>query len=139
MSIPARLTLLFLAAVSGGFFALSGASVSRGLDPYRFDWVSLAFWAGAGLLISAPIWVPALVPNRFPRFLRISRFFAALLLLAPTWLFSTIVTANVNRVMAGARDSVMPFVQGSVLTVICLVGIVILVWPELRGVIKRAT
>jgi hypothetical protein len=139
MSMPARLILLFVAAVSGGFFALSGASVSRALDPYRFDWVSLAFWASAGLLISAPMWVPALVPNRFPRFLRIIRFFAALLLLAPTWFFSTIVAANVNRVMAGARDSVMPFVQGSALTVVCLVGIVILVWPGLRSVIKRAT
>ncbi len=131
MNVPARLSLLFLAAVSGGHFALSGASVSRALEPYRFDWVSLAFWAGAGLLLSAPMWAPALLPNRFPRFLRISRFFAALLLLAPTWLFSTIVTANVSRVMAGAQDSVMPLVQGAVLSVVCVVGIVILVWPSL--------
>src|SRR6266508_3974661 len=124
MSMPARVTLLFLAAVSGGFFALFGASVSRGLEPYQFNWSTAA------------IWVPALVPNCFPRFLRVSRFLAALLLLAPAWLFSTIVTANVNRVIAGARDSIMPFVQGSVLTVVCVSGIVILVWPELRGLIK---
>src|SRR6266545_6370990 len=136
MSMPARVTLLFLAAVSGGFFALFGASVSRGLEPYQFNWSTAAFWAAAGVLISAPIWVPALVPNCFPRFLRVSRFLAALLLLAPAWLFSTIVTANVNRVIAGARDSIMPFVQGSVLTVVCVSGIVILVWPELRGLIK---
>src|SRR5687768_6436103 len=122
MNISARLTLLFLSAISGGFVALFGASISRALDPYRFDWVSLAFWAGVGLLVSAPMWVPALLPNRFPRSLRISRCLAALLLLAPTWLFSTIVTANVSRVMAGARDSVTPFVQGSVLTLVCLVG-----------------
>jgi hypothetical protein len=56
-----------------------------------------------------------------------------------TYLIAKKSSGNVNRVMGGARDSVMPFVQSSVLTVVCLVGIVILVWPELRGVIKRAT
>jgi hypothetical protein len=139
MNISARLTLLFLAAIAGGYVALFGVSVSRALDPERFNWVSLAFWTGIGLLISAPMWAPALLPNRFPRFLRISRFFAALFLLVPTWFFSRTVTANVNRVIAGAHDSVMPFVQASVLTVVCLVGVVILVWPELRSMIKRAT
>ena len=138
MNIYSRLTLLFLGAIPGGYVALFGASISRALDPERFDWLSLAFWTGAGLSISAPMWAPALLPNRFPRFLRISRFCAALLLLVPTWLFSTIVAANVNRVTAGARDSVMPFVQGSVLTVVCLVGMAILVWPELRSMIKGA-
>src|SRR5688500_8017018 len=115
MNISARLTLLFLAAISGGYVALFGASISHALDPERCDWVSIGFWTGIGLLISAPMWAPALLPNRFPRFLRIGRFFAALLLLVPTWFFSTTVTANVNRVISGAHDSVMPFIQGTVL------------------------
>ena len=139
MNISARLTLLFLAAISGVYVALFSASVSRAVDPERFDWVSLGFWTGVGLLISAPMWAPALLPNRFPRFLRISRFFAALFLLVPTWFFSRTVTVNLNRVIAGAHDSVMPFVQASVLSVVCLVGVVILMWPELRSTIKRAT
>ena len=138
MGVLARLTLLLLAALPGGFFALQGAAISLAFEPDRFNWSTVAFWIAAGALISSPMWIIALVPNSFPRLLRICRLFAALLLLAPAWFFSTIVTSNISRLIAGAHDSVAPFVQGSVLTVVCLSGIVILIWPELRGLIKRA-
>ena len=139
LSIPARIVLIGLAAILGGFVALLGASVSYGLEPYRFDRFTIAFYVAVGVVVSCPLWVAAFIPNRFPRLLQACRFLGVLLMLFPMWFFGGLVIHNIGRIGArGFTPSV--FLQGLVLTTVCLLGMALLLWPEIRALIRhRAT
>jgi hypothetical protein len=136
VSIAARIVLISLAAILGGYVALTGASVSYGLEPYRFDRFTIAFYVAVGAVVSCPLWVAACIPNRFPRLSQVWRFLGVLLMLYPMWLFGGLVIHHIGRIGArGFTPSV--FLQGLILSTVCLLGVALLLWPEIRAVIKR--
>jgi hypothetical protein len=136
VSIAARIVLISLAAILGGYVALTGASVSYGLEPYRFDRFTIAFYVAVGAVVSCPLWVAAFIPNRFPRLSQVWRFLGVLLMLYPMWLFGGLVIHHIGRIGArGFTPSV--FLQGLILSTVCLLGVALLLWPEIRAVIKR--
>ena len=132
MPLPARIALLVFAAICCAFVVLLGTSVSYGLEPYRFSFRTIMFWSALGLAVSFPLWLPAVVPNRFPRALSYARWLGAIALTLPTYYFFGIVTHNIARSINGLGATQSAFVQGVILSSACVVGFVILLWPELR-------
>lgn len=132
MSLLSRAILLISAALCGGFFALSGAGFSSAVEPDQFSNNTLVFWFAAGVALAIPLWLPAVVPERYPRFFKVCRRACAVFLLYPTWLFGGIVVNNVVRILSGFSFSPIALAQGSVLTGCCLVCLFVLLWPEYR-------
>jgi hypothetical protein len=139
MPLLSRAVLLISAALCGGFFALSGAGFSLAAEPDQFSNSTLVFWFVVGMALAIPLWIPAVVPARYPRFLRVCRRTCAVLLLFPTWLFGTIVAGNVGRILSGFSFTPIALVQGLVLTGCCLVCLFVLLWPGFRRHDDRTT
>ena len=94
------------------------------------------FYVVVGVIVSCPLWVAAFIPNRFPRLLQVCRFLGVLLMLFPMWFFGGLVIHNIGRIGArGFTPSV--FLQGLVLTTVCLLGMALLLWPEIRALMRR--
>lgn len=136
MSLTARIVLLALAATICGFVTLLGANVSYGLEPYRFSIRAGLFWLTIGIAVSSPLWIPALIPNRFRRTSNFARWLGACALTLPTYLFGSIISSNIARAINGLRATPSALIQGLALTTVCLAGFAILLWPELkRGIL----
>lgn len=135
MPLLVRLSLFMFAAICGAFVTLSGVSLSYGLEPYHFSFRTAAFWVLAGLAVALPLWLPALIPNRFSRMLKFVRWLGALTLTLPTYLFGSIVTHNISRSLNGLGATPSALAQGLVTTSACVAGLVILLWPELKLII----
>lgn len=132
MSLTARIVLLALAAMLCGFVTLLGASVSYGLEPYRFSIRTGLLWLTIGMAVSSPLWIPTLIPNRFCRILRFARWLGVYVLTLPTYLFGSIISSNIARSINGLGATPSAIIQGVALTTVCLVGFVILLWPDLK-------
>ncbi|MYM85459.1 hypothetical protein GTP44_26460 [Duganella sp. FT50W] len=119
-----RIILLICAMLCGGFLTLSGASFSYALEDDGYSRGTSVFWLVVGALFSAPFWIPALIPSRYPLALQIGRWVGAALLLFPTLLFGSIVWHNISRSISdlGATPSVL--ILGIVLTTACFTCIV---------------
>jgi hypothetical protein len=139
MPLISRAVLLISAALCGGFFALSSAGFSWAAEPDQFSNSTLVFWFVAGMALAIPLWLPAVVPACYPRFLKVCRRTCAVLLLYPTWLFGTIVDSNVGRILSGFSFTPIALAQGSILTGCCLVCLFVLLWPEFRRHVDRTT
>jgi len=135
----ARLYLLLSAIISGGFIALLGATFSVSVEPEQFTVASVAIWFVAGTIVAAPLWIPALIPARFPTTLKVSRLVGAIVLLLPTCLFGSIVVHNVSRALSGLGATTSALVQGVILTSVCASCVLVLVWPELKRCASRNT
>lgn len=112
MPLLSRAFLLISAALCGGFFALSGAGFSLAAEPDQFSKSALVFWFVAGMALAIPLWLPAVVPARYPRFFKACRRACAILLLFPTWLFGSIVVNNVGRILSGFGFTPIALAQG---------------------------
>lgn len=134
-----RFTLLLGAVLCCGFVALLGSSFSRAVEPETYSVGTSAFWFLAGAVVATPLWVPAIIPSRYPVALKFCRWVSAAALLVPTLLFGSIVWHNINHSVSGLGATSSALAQGAILTVACLVCMVILMWPELRTYAKRAT
>lgn len=137
MPILLRLILLLGAALCGGFIALLGSGVSQALDAETYSTGISIFWFFAGAVVAAPLWVPAIIPSHFPNALKNSRRVSAAILLFPTFLFGSIVWHNISRSFSGLGATPSALFQGALLTIVCLAGLVILMWPELSAYAKR--
>lgn len=132
MPLYSRAVLLVSAVLCGGFFALSGAGFSWAVEPDQFSNSTFVFWFVAGVALAIPLWLPAVVPARYPRVFKTCRRACAAFLLFPTWLFSSIVVNNVGRILSGFSFTPIALAQGSILTGCCLVSLFVLLWPEFR-------
>ena len=139
MPTSSRIVLLFGAILGGGFVAFLGGSFSRAVEPESYSTGTSAFWFLAGIVVAAPLWVPAVCPSRYPVALKACRRVGAAALLLPTWLFGSIVVHNISRAVSGLGATPSALIQGTVLTSVCLVCLVVLLWPEIRTCSKRAT
>lgn len=133
----ARLYLLFSATISGGFIALLGVTFSASVESEQFTVASAAIWFIAGAIVAAPLWVPALIPPRFPTALKVCRLVGAAALLLPTYLFGSIVVHNISRAMSGLGATTSALVQGVILTSVCASCVFVLIWPELKPYATR--
>lgn len=134
-----RFILLLGAILCGGFVAFLGGSFSWAVEPETYSTGVSAFWFLAGTVVTAPLWVPAIFPSRYPVAFKFCRWASATVLIVPTLLFGSIVWHNISRSVSGLGAASSALIQGAVLTATCFVCIVILIWPELRAYAKRAT
>ena len=139
MPTSARILLLFVAASCAAFVAVLGGGFSRAVEPEAYSVGSSAFWLVLAVVFAAPIWIPAMVPERYPRALKVCRRLGAAALLLPTYLFGSIVVHNVSRRLSGLDATPSALVQGVVLTIACVACLLVLLWPDLRLCAKRAT
>ncbi|MNR00123.1 hypothetical protein D3C85_1158840 [compost metagenome] len=132
MSLLSRCILIVSAAICGGFFAFFGAGASRAIEPEQYSTGTVAFWFFAGVALTAPLWVPAVFPSRYPHSLKVCRRVCAFLLLFPTWLFGSIVAHNISRALTGLGATPIALAQGAALTLCCVVCLFVLLLPEFR-------
>ena len=139
MPIAARIVLLLAATLCGGFVALLGGGFSRAVEPESYATTASAFWFVAGVVVAAPLWVPALIPSRYSVALRVCRWVSAAALLLPIYVFGGIVVHNISRGISGLGATPSALLQGAVLTGTCICCLFILLWPELSSYAKRAS
>ena len=136
---PARILLLFVAALCAAFIAVLGGGFSRAVEPEAYSTGTSAFWIVSAAALPAPLWVPALIPDRNPRVLNACRRLGAAALLLPTFMFSSIVVHNISRSVSGLGATPTALVQGIVLAIACVACLLVLLWPDLGTHAKRAT
>ncbi|GAA5175811.1 hypothetical protein GCM10025771_09000 [Niveibacterium umoris] len=128
-----RIALLIGATLCAALVALFGGSFSLAVEPHNPASGLSAFWLFTGLAVAAPFWVSTLIPSRYPNVLRRCRKACALGLLLLGGLFGSIVVHHLQRGLSAFAEAPHPaFVQGAVLTLSCLGGLLILLWPERR-------
>jgi hypothetical protein len=132
MSRTARLFLISAAILCGGFVAALGGAFSHGVEPDDYGRSTTLFWLVAGAVVALPLSVTAIIPSRFMSTGRWVRRASAVLLLFPTYLFSTIVTHNVRRALSGIGATPSALLIGIALTAACLCGVFTLLWPDIR-------
>lgn len=137
MNLLTRSVLLIAAMLCAGFVTMVGSGFSLGVEPNRYTYMTFLYWAALGAAVAAPLWVPTLIPSRYVRTLKISRYICAVILLAPTYFFGGIVVHNIKRSLTGLGASPSALLQGVVLTSACVLGVALLLWPLLRS--HRAT
>lgn len=135
----ARILLLLVATLCAVFVAILGGGFSRSVEPEAYSDGTLAFWFVLALTFAAPFWIPALIPERYPRALKVCRRVGAAALLLPTYLFGSIVVHNISRSLSGLGGTPSALVQGLVLFIACVGCLFVLLWPDLRAFAKRAT
>lgn len=134
-----RFVLLASAALCTAFVALLGGGFSRAVEPDSYSTGTSAFWLFCGALVASPLWVPAVFPARYPRALRVCRWLSAAALLVPILMFGGIVSHNIQRSISGLGASPSALAEGVLLTATCLLCMVLLLWPKLSKLAKRAT
>ncbi len=138
MSVPLRLILLLAATLVCGFVAVVGSGFSNAVEPESFSAATVVFWLVAGALFSAPLWLPAVIPNRLSVALTLCRRVSAALLCIPAYLFGAVIVHNVTRSFSGLSVSASELTQGVILTAVCISGVAILLWPDLKARVKPA-
>lgn len=133
MQTPARIILLLAALLCGGFVALLGGGFSRAVEPESYTVSTSIFWFLAGAVVASPLWLPAVIPRRYPVALKVCRRVSAVALLLPTYLFAGIVVHNLSRSISGLGATPSALVLGAVLTAACVVCLFLLLWPELSA------
>lgn len=139
MSTPARILLLIVAALCAAFVAVLGISFSLAVEPDAYSASTSSFWLVLAAVFASPIWMPALIPDRYPRVLSVCRRLGAIALLFPTFMFSSIVIHNISRSLSGLGATPTALVQGLALTLACVACLFVLLWPDLGPHAKRVT
>lgn len=139
MPTTSRFILLLFAALCAAFVAILGSGFSRAVEPEDYSSGASVFWFTFAAVFVAPIWVPALIPERYPRALKVCRRLGAASLLLPTYMFASIVVHNVSRSLSGLGATPSALVQGVCLTLACVACLLILIWPDVRVYAKRAS
>ena len=133
MSWLERSVLLLAAMLCGGFVAFGGVGFSAAVEPDGDATSTWVAWCIAGAIVAAPLWLPALVPNRLPHALKVCRRVSAALLVLPTCLFGSIVVHNLGRAVSSMGVASAALAQGAVLSVACIVCLFILLRPGPGG------
>lgn len=139
MPTSARILLLLVAALCAAFFAVLGGGFSRAVEPEAYAASTSVFWFVSAAVFASPLWVPAMIPDRYPRVLNVYRRLAAAALVLPASMFASIAGHNISRSMSGLGATPSALVQGLVLTIACAACLLVLLWPDLRSHAKRAT
>ena len=135
----ARSTLLIVAILVGTVVALLGGGFSRAVEPEDYSASTSAYWLVVGAVCAAPFWVPALVPGRYSRAVKICRRVGAAALLPPTYMFAGIVVHNVDRILSGLGATPSAMFLGGALAIACAGCFVLLLRPDISAHAKRAT
>lgn len=137
MHVLLRFILLVVAAISGLFVAFFGSSFSHANESHSYiEGISVA-WLLAGALVVTPLWIPAIIPSRFPNALQKCRRISAILLLFPTFLFGSIIVYNIIGCYNWFGALPPSLHQGIELITPCVIGLLILLWPEISAFVKR--
>ena len=121
-----RIILLVIAIFAGAFIPffvlMFGLAVGDG-----FHWRDALLFIATTILISSPIWIPAIIPNKYKLLSLFFRWLGAISLLMPAYFYSTgkFVTMKASFIIH------IPFIA---IVLLCFFCIWILVKPDL---IKR--
>lgn len=137
MSVLQRLILLLAATLVGGFFAVIGSGFSNAVEPESFSTPTEMFWLVFGAFFSVPLWLPAVVPNRFSVALTLCRRVSAALLCAHSYLFGASTVQIVTRSASELSVSSPWLLQSTVLFIACITSVAILLWPDLKANAKQ--
>jgi hypothetical protein len=136
MSTAARVFLLLSASCCAGFIGMAGIGFALMADPQKTDARTFIFWTVVALVFAAPMWIPALIPDRHPFALKIGRWVGALALLLPIALFAKMTSEQLHQGGLAVLLSWQPtFLMALALMAICMIALVLLTRPDtwLRG------
>lgn len=125
MSNSARITLLLLACVIGGSFALHGVTFAFAVEP-QSSRIAIAIWIGIGVTFSLPAWLPAVIPARLNRLHVWVRRVCAILLCFPAQLFASTVVNHLGRMHSHQESNPAILVEGLSLMLACLLALTLL-------------
>jgi hypothetical protein len=124
-----RVVLFIIAALVASWITLQGSGFSAVAEPAEFDWGTVAFWIVVGIVVSGPLWLAAVIPDRYTRTLRFARWVGAIGIIPIGALAGSIVAHQISVMGTGGEASLGALIQGAVLTIACVLGIVLLVKP----------
>ena len=123
-----RIVLFIIAALVASWVTLQGSSFSAAAEA-EFDWGTVAFWISVGVVVSGPLWLAAAIPSQFTAALRVARWVGAIGVVPIAALAGSIVAHQISLMGTRAETSPEALLQGAILTIACVLGIVLLVKP----------
>lgn len=90
-----------------------------------------------GIAFSTPLWLPAVIPSRFKIASLIFRWFGAVTLVYPIQMFGGSLVNFIERYINERGPSLAGLVVGVIPTTFCVIGIGLLIWPELDKLLNN--
>ena len=131
MLLTVRIFLVGAAALCGGFFASLVAGFGAAVEPGSYEETRSFTWVVLSAVLGWPFWLPAVIPNRFPRLLCALRRIGAAYAVLGVVAFGSIVSHNIVRHFSGLGATPSALLEGVVLTSVCLLCLILLLWPDL--------
>lgn len=100
MLLISRIVLLFCAGIIAGISAWMGIGLEYLLQDARST-PNPAIWLVFSLVITAPVWTPALLTDRYPKARKVIMWLCMILLLIPSWNFIKLLFTIAERSKSG--------------------------------------
>ena len=137
MNPTTRRTLFAAAFVLGGAFAFGILAFGAMAEPDELSVFTVAGAILAGTIISAPLWLPAVIPAQYKATSGIARWLGAAALLYPVSIAFGIISNSVSRSVSNRDPSLPALFLGIVIASISIGCIALLIWPDLRRYLTR--
>lgn len=137
MSIIVKNILLASALIVGGTVAFGIFAFGTMAEPSEFGLYSVLFAMVVGMAFSAPLWLPAAIPSRFKITSLIFRWLGATALIYPIQIFGGSLVNFIERYVNDRGPSLAGLVVGVIPTTICIIGIGLLIRPELSKLLPN--
>jgi len=98
---------------------------------------TVLFWLAAGVLVAAPFWAPAIVPAKLQRTRLVVCGLGALGCLTLLVFFGLSATHGIGRVTSGLGAVSPVLLINVLLSLSCIVGAAVLLWPTPRGASRK--
>ncbi len=92
---------------------------------------TVLFAITVGAVFAFPLWLPAIIPSRLRVLSAIFRWLGAIALIYPIHLFSGSIINFIDRFVSNRSSSIEGLIFGLITTGFCMLGIGVLIWPEL--------
>lgn len=130
--------ILFASALIVGSTVAFGILVFGAMaEPDEFGLYSVLFAVVVGIAFSAPLWLPAVIPSRFKIASLIFRWLGAVALIYPIQMFGGSLVNFIERYINDRGPSLAGLAVGVIPTAFCIIGIALLIWPELSKLLPN--
>jgi hypothetical protein len=130
----AKIYLFVAAAFCGGIVAFLGISFSFGVEDYPLNFLDYIFWFVFGMVFVSPLFIPAVIPSRWPRALVFFRRVGAIYLLILLYLSFSAIFPNVGRLLRGWETSMQTLSISTVWALLCTGSLGILLWSDINRI-----
>jgi hypothetical protein len=119
MTLDGRMYLIGASLLLSGFIAYVASDLSQGFEPHAFSAARIIFRFSVGLVFATPLWLPAVVPQSWPRLARVLLLGSLVGCVALIGLYGSVVVHQLGRYFAGHELHWVPLVTSATAVALC--------------------